>query len=157
MIAIRNNFEFRVERSNKCCFYLECIRGVKLTWNLKSSSFCNDHLLWVITSYVNVYSCLRDIRSNEHEQATSLLIGECLKLKFVSEDMTKKICPKDIVELIRNDYGDDTSYYKAWTRLEMALNAIRGKTKDSYSALPLIAYVLKEKNSDVSFCVQVYY
>ena len=155
MIAIRNNFEFRVERSNKSRFYLECIHGAECTWNLKSSTLSNDPPLWVITSYVNVHSCLRDIRSNAHKQATSLLIGECLKSKFVSEDMIEKICPKDIVQLMRKDYGVDTSYYKAWKGRDMALNAIRGKPEDSYSVLPLIADALKEKNSGIYFYVSI--
>ena len=65
-------------------------------------------------TYINVNSYLRETISNEHKQASSLLIDEYLKSKLGSGDMIEKYCQKAIFRLILKQYGvkQDTTKHR---------------------------------------------
>ncbi|KAH0696448.1 hypothetical protein KY290_013809 [Solanum tuberosum] len=73
--------------------------------------------------------------------------------KFVGGLLTSNVdnpktiyTPADIQRDIRNQYGVDLNYMKAWRAKEKALEILRGKPRDSYGKLPSYLYMVKHTN-----------
>ena len=145
LLAISNNFEFKVARSSTTRYNLICsVSSCKWMMNAVSSK---DMGFWTVRKYSNVHTIDHrlNIVSNDHRQASSSLISHCLKsnLEKVCAD---HITPKDIISTARADLQVDISYYKAWKSRHMALKEIRGCPKEAYSLLPYIGDMMKSKN-----------
>ncbi|XP_048634131.1 uncharacterized protein LOC106348916 [Brassica napus] len=53
---------------------------------------------------------------------------------------------KDIVQIMRNDYGCEISDSLAWDSREYAVNAVRGIPEESYGKIPKYLHMLREAN-----------
>ena len=155
MIAMKNNFEFKVDRSNKSRLYFSCVND-GCTWDLKAATLNKKSNFWKITSYVNIHTCVKDIMTNNHKQATCSIVADCIKSWHVDEATIEKLCPNDIISRMRNHHGVDISYFKAWKGRDLALDSIRGSAEDSYALLPRIGAALKETNPS-TFIISIFF
>ena len=82
--------------------------------------------------------------SHDNCHTSSWLVGESMKRTY---QVGRQYRPRDIITDIRNKYGVQISYDKAWRVREFALNSIMGSLEESYGALPCYCYMLEQKNS----------
>ncbi|KAK3194115.1 hypothetical protein Dsin_025425 [Dipteronia sinensis] len=94
LLAIANHFQFKVNKSTKALLVLTCsvedckwpVRATKLK---DCESFC-------VRKYQSEHTCSLDTLHFDHRQASSKLIGHCIKSKF--EGASQSYRPKDIIE-----------------------------------------------------------
>ncbi|XP_060201809.1 uncharacterized protein LOC132630235 [Lycium barbarum] len=128
--AIDNRFQFRTERSNS-------VRQCE--WKLKASSI-NRSAMFKIREFVEKHTCpLKDKVYTQH-QASSGFIAGIIKPKF--RNYKRKYVPSDIVDDVKNDFGVDVPYMKAWRAKEKAMTELRGEPAESYKKLPGYVYIL---------------
>ncbi|KAL5573566.1 hypothetical protein UlMin_023163 [Ulmus minor] len=99
---------------------------------------------WMVTKFVKKHSCAVDYKREGHRQATSWVIGDCLKNRYIAPSRTFK--PKDIIDDVRERFGVQITYNKAWRAREAAYNTLRGTPEESYTFLPSFLHVLVECN-----------
>ena len=108
----------------------------------------------IVTKFVKEHTCAVDYKREGHRQATSWVISNYLKNKYISHLRTFK--PKDIVDDVRERFGVTISYGKAWRARESTYDTLRGTPKESYTFLPSFLHVLVEHNpSSVTHLVVV--
>ncbi|XP_022154923.1 protein FAR1-RELATED SEQUENCE 4-like [Momordica charantia] len=82
-------------------------------------------------------------------QAKSWVVGHLVQSKFT--DVSRTYRPKDIMQDIREEYGVNMSYDKAWRSSEEALRLIRGDPASSYGLLPAYGEAVKIMNPGTIF------
>ncbi|XP_062085649.1 uncharacterized protein LOC133791748 [Humulus lupulus] len=89
--------------------------------------------------------CLeKNCKFSDQQQATSKLIGNYIKPKFLN---LKTTCtPLDIKGDLNDRYSIKMNYRKAWRSKEHALNKLRGNAKESYNLIPSYLYMLQKTN-----------
>ncbi|RVX02362.1 hypothetical protein CK203_028369 [Vitis vinifera] len=105
----------------------------------------DDHIeeKQIYSSKKELQKKLLDMMSRDNRHASSWLVGESMRQTY---QVGHQYRPKDIIGDIRNKYGVQISYDKAWRAREFALNSIRGSPQESYDALPSYCYMLEQKN-----------
>ncbi|KAA0060059.1 MuDRA-like transposase [Cucumis melo var. makuwa] len=86
------------------------------------------------------------------EQAKSWVVGELIKSKFKRVSRLYKPC--DIIEDMRQDYGINMSYEKAWRARENAYERVRGSPEESYNLLRRYGEALKLTNPGFLNCIR---
>ena len=86
--------------------------------------------LFAIRRFYHIHTCSLDVIFRDHRQATSSIVGECIKQKLLNPKIVYK--PKDIVRDMLYAHGISFSYEKAWKEKEKAMELIRGKLDISY-------------------------
>ncbi|KAL5580559.1 hypothetical protein UlMin_013001 [Ulmus minor] len=99
---------------------------------------------WMVTKFVKEHICVVDYKREGHRQATSWVIGDCLKNRYIASSRTFK--PKDIIDDVRERFGVQITYNKAWRAREVAYDTLRGTPEVSYTFLPSFLHVLVECN-----------
>lgn len=131
MLAIRKNFEYKVERSCKKFLVISCI-DENCQWKLRACRY-RDNTSFQIRKLVKDHTCSIESRYNVHRQASSWVIGQHMKSKCQGTDRTYK--PKEIIEEVRKEFGVNLTYEKAWRAREIALNSDGGTYKQRASGL----------------------
>lgn len=80
-MALRENFEFLVKKSNRMLLVVFCKAG-GCNWRLRAARFVASKV-FMIRKISGPHSCQRTLRANTHHQATSFAIGEHMKNRFV--------------------------------------------------------------------------
>lgn len=143
LYAIRNNFQYRVKRSDKRFFMAICL-DKNCKWFIRASKFLRTDM-FIVRKYSPTHTCSSDAIEGDHRQASSRVIGECIKSKYMLlGDST--YTPQDIMRDMKEEYGVKISYEKAWRARECALNMIRGTPEESYENVLSYLYMLKHKN-----------
>ncbi|XP_062113898.1 uncharacterized protein LOC133824895 [Humulus lupulus] len=142
MFAIRNNFQYKVRRSDKRFFLVTCLDQT-CKWLLRASKFLKTDM-FIVRKYVPTHTCSLDVKG-DHRQASSRVIGECIKSKYKLLGETS-YSPYDIIRDMKDEYGVSISYEKAWRARECALDMIRGAPEESYENILSYLYTLKNKN-----------
>ncbi|KAL5580382.1 hypothetical protein UlMin_012824 [Ulmus minor] len=124
---MRTNYQFKVYKSNTSFLVVRCM---------------DNNFLWRIRAIE--HTCTIDYKRDDHRHATSWVIDECLKNRYISSSRSFK--PKDIVQDVREKFGVQISYDKAWRAREAAYATLRGTSEESYTFLPSFIHILKEKN-----------
>ncbi|KAL0546066.1 hypothetical protein IC582_015971 [Cucumis melo] len=83
----------------------------------------------------------------------SWVVGELIKSKFKGPGRIYK--PRDIIEDMRQDYGINMSYEKAWRARENAYERMRGSPEESYNLLRRYGEALKFTNSGTIFHMEL--
>ncbi|XP_060178363.1 uncharacterized protein LOC132608345 [Lycium barbarum] len=136
--AIDNRFQFRTKRSNSVSYTLACLSR-QCEWKLKASSI-NRSAMFKIREFVEKHTCpLKDKVYTQH-QANSDFIADIIKPKF--RNYKRKYVPSDIVDDVKNDFGVDVPYMKAWRAKEKALTELMGEPAKSYKKLSGYIYIL---------------
>jgi len=143
MTAVRNNFEFKVLRSSKTRYSIGC-SDMQCSWKL-NASVCKKSGLWVIRSYVKDHTCYGKSIVHKNKHASSVLISKCVKDDFRGS-LANQITPSGVAEIMRTRFNVEVTYFRAWKGRKEALRDLRGDFEESYSHLPLVGEMIKEKN-----------
>lgn len=100
--------------------------------------------MFIVRRFYSIHTCSLDLVLGDHRQATSVVVGECVKSKFL--DPKRVYTPNDIISDMMENYGVSVSYEKAWRSREKAIEMVRGKPDKSYSLLPMFLYMLSKTN-----------
>ena len=120
--AISNHFQFRILKSNKQLYVAKCLDEkcrwrIRATRNGKSDKF-------IVKKFNNSHNYGIKIRLVDQRHATSSLVADCVKSKYHNIKTIYK--PADLVKKMREEYGINISYLKAWRSREKALHILRG-------------------------------
>ncbi|KAL0540231.1 hypothetical protein IC582_024464 [Cucumis melo] len=124
----------------------------KCGWRLRAVRL-KDSNIFKIKKYVKVHSCSLEFLNRDHRQAKSWVVGELIKSKFKGPGRIYK--PRDIIEDMRQDYGINMSYEKAWRARENAYERVRGSPEESYNLLRRYGEALKFTNSGTIFHMEL--
>nr|XP_009762431.1 PREDICTED: uncharacterized protein LOC104214468 [Nicotiana sylvestris] len=141
-LAIREKFQFKVDRSNKTRYYLVCVDD-QCSWNLKASSL-NTSNIFKVRKFKKVHTRGNNSRLSSQRQATSNLVGSLIMNKL--DDPKLEYTPAEIKRGLKRDYEVDLNYMKAWRSREKSFELLRGKPSDSYNKLPRFLYMLMHTN-----------
>ena len=109
MYAIRNNFQYRVNKSCMKELDLLCI-DPNCKWSLCTSRI-NKTKIFQIKMYYHIHTCSLNYQMGGHHQATSDLVADVIKGKFLN---IKTIYTSgDIRKDMMDNYGVTMSYDKA--------------------------------------------
>ena len=117
ILAIREKFEFKVKRSSKKVFHVQCVEE-GCQWQLRAAIIRNS-TSFQIRKFVKDHSCSKKARGKVHRQASSWIIGQHIKSKCQGSNEAYK--PREIIEDIQKELGLNLSYEKAWRAREKAL------------------------------------
>ena len=81
--------------------------------------------LFIVKAFFTEHKCTLEIPHREHKQATSRIIGECIKSKSKFEGIARVDTPKEIQADVHQRFGVKLSYFKACKSKECALNSVR--------------------------------
>ncbi|KAL4017276.1 hypothetical protein IC575_024954 [Cucumis melo] len=151
VLAMKKNFQFVVKKSTKEVLFVRCIDN-KCGWRLRAVRL-KDSNIFKIKKYVKVHSCSLEFLNRDHRQAKSWVVGELIKSKFKGPGRIYK--PRDIIEDMRQDYGINMSYEKAWRARENAYERVRGSPEESYNLLRRYGEALKFTNSGTIFHMEL--
>ncbi|KAL0546882.1 hypothetical protein IC582_016800 [Cucumis melo] len=132
-------------------FFVRCIDN-KCGWRLQAVRL-KDSNIFKIKKYVKVHSCSLEFLNRDHRQAKSWVVGELIKCKFKEAGRIYK--PRDIIEDMRQNYGINMSYEKAWRARENAYERVRGSPEESYNLLRRYGKALKFKNPGTIFHMEL--
>ncbi|KAL5542611.1 hypothetical protein UlMin_010321 [Ulmus minor] len=142
MIAMEGSFQFKTQRSDGMNFWLKCDQE-DCTWLMKARSL-GETKMFKITKYDKVHKCSVDIVKSDHKQATSSVISEFIKPKLLDPKVQYGI--NNIIQDVKQTFGVNMSYEKAWRSRVEALDDIRGSSEDSFRLLPHYLHALKNQN-----------
>ncbi|GMN48633.1 hypothetical protein TIFTF001_017804 [Ficus carica] len=94
--------------------------------------------LFVVKRYDDVHTCSIEIIQGHHRQATSWMIGECVKTKYLDPANTS-YRPREIMRDMQDEFGVSFNYLRAWRGKEAALTSLRGDDAESYKGSALKA------------------
>ncbi|XP_055961863.1 uncharacterized protein LOC126681856 [Mercurialis annua] len=140
--AINNHFQFKVCRSCERQYFLSCL-DTDCTWKLNASKQGKTEIFIIRKLNIN-HSCSMVVRTSDQRQATSGVIGEFIKSKFINLKTVYK--PADIQRDMKDDYGIKMSYSKAYRSKAVALDKVRGRADESFSLIPSYLYMLEVSN-----------
>ncbi|KAL5545366.1 hypothetical protein UlMin_009150 [Ulmus minor] len=102
----------------------------------------------MVTKFVKENTCAVDYKREGHRQATSWVIGDCLKSKYIAHSRTFKL--KDMVDDIRERFGIQITYNKAWRVRKAAYDTLR-VCKDGNNSIFLLAWGIGDVENDSSW------
>ncbi|XP_022156795.1 uncharacterized protein LOC111023629 [Momordica charantia] len=144
IMAMNRNFEFRVKKSTKQIFYVTCTDN-NCKWRMRAVRLDGSEI-FKISKYVNFHSCSLHILNHDHRQAKAWIVEELIKSKY--SGIGRQCKPKEIIEDMRQDYGINMSYEKAWRAREFAYMRVRGSPVESYNLSRRYGEALKLANPD---------
>ena len=100
--------------------------------------------IFVIRRYYHIHTCSLNYNLGDHHQASSNVIGDVIKSKFLS--IRTVYSPRDIIRDMTNNHRISLTYDKAWRLRERALEMGRRKPEESYTNLPMYLHRLKVTN-----------
>ncbi|KAL5561678.1 hypothetical protein UlMin_031425 [Ulmus minor] len=142
LMMIRTRYEFKVHKSSPSFLVVRCMDN-NCSWRVRGMRVMNTGC-WMVAKFVKEHSCAVDYKREGHRHATSWVIGDCLKNRYIAHSRTFK--PKDIVDDVRERFGVQITYNKAWRAREVAYDTLRGTPEESYTFLPSFLHVLVECN-----------
>ncbi|XP_030494883.2 uncharacterized protein LOC115710669 [Cannabis sativa] len=144
--AIKNNFQYKVWKSCSQEYSLKCVyESCNCLNKCPFSTLCTEiHMFDLSNRFSNMHTCPINIRHEDQRQATSKLIGECIKPKFLN--IKTKATPMDIKRELKYRYGIKMNYMKAWRSKEHAVNDLRGNASASYSLIPSFLHMVEKTN-----------
>ncbi|KAK2652626.1 hypothetical protein Ddye_012482 [Dipteronia dyeriana] len=141
--AMRQNFEWKVKRSNKTTLHLVCLMG-NCTWKLRAVRR-DEGTYFQVRSFVNEHTCLLEKIHRRHRQASAVIIGEVIAPRLQQQD-GRLMSPKDIIVDMKSMYGIQIMYSKAHAAHDYALSLTYGKYEETFQRLPSFGYVLEQQN-----------
>ncbi|XP_050211360.2 uncharacterized protein LOC126661549 [Mercurialis annua] len=140
--AINNHFQFKVRRSCDRQYFLSCC-DPDCSWKLNASRKGKTQIFIIRKLNIN-HNCSMYVRTSDQRQATSNVIGQFIKSKYINLKTVYK--PADILRDMKDDYGIKMNYSKAYRSKAVAQEMVRGKADESFSLLPSYLYMLMVTN-----------
>ncbi|XP_075088480.1 uncharacterized protein LOC142170463 [Nicotiana tabacum] len=122
LAAIKEHFEFYVERSSNTRYSLVCT-DEKCGWTVRGSRI-KESTLFKIVKFQRTYECSADIRKSHQRQATSNVIRDYMIDNL--RDIATKVKPKFVISEMKRAHGIDVGYGKAWHAVQKGLSLLRG-------------------------------
>ncbi|XP_062078696.1 uncharacterized protein LOC133783165 [Humulus lupulus] len=144
LFAMKKGFDFIVKKSGTDVWYITC-KDPDCGWRLRGKKKQLSNM-FEVTAFENVHTCSLDVRKKDNRQASPLVVAELIKDKF-SVNGSDYLASK-IREDMKNSFGIEMSYEKAWRCREKALHIVRGTPEASYSKLPGYLHMLQLNNPD---------
>ncbi|XP_048605722.1 uncharacterized protein LOC106356228 [Brassica napus] len=142
LCAMNHNFHYTVTNSNKSVWCIRCANKVCF-WGARAECL-KGSTYFIIKKYVGVHSCAPSNKTSAGKTASAKTIGSLLMHKY--EGIKEGPKAKDIVQIMRNDYGCEISDSLAWESREYAVNAVSGIPEESYGKIPKYLHMLREAN-----------
>lgn len=141
-LATRENFEYKVVKSDQSCMILKCLHA-DCSWRLHASRIVSgeDSIFEVKTMHAQ-HTCLR-IHHSGHRQASAKFIAFQIQIKINEQPSYR---PKDIVGDLRRQQGIHMSYNQAYRAKVEALKVVNGSDKDAFAAMPKYYEDLRRNN-----------
>ncbi|XP_024027683.1 uncharacterized protein LOC21396860 [Morus notabilis] len=143
MIALKEKYQYRVFKSDKTRIILRCV-DENCKWRVRATKY-NETDMFQVTKYNETHTCSLDLLQCDHRQASSQIISEHIKKKYEESGRTV-YAPNNIIEDLKNEFGIDVSYEKAWRARKIALEKIGGDVDKSYEELASFLYTLNKTN-----------
>lgn len=125
----KKNFGYRVKKSTKSLLIVQClIEGCKWRVRVKKLEGIDS---FKVTKYPSAHTYFLEMRTGNHQQAKSWVIGHLIKSKYDQVGRTYR--PRDIIEDVWRDYGVNINYRRAYRAREYALVFARGSPEGSYA------------------------
>ncbi|KAK2661958.1 hypothetical protein Ddye_000532 [Dipteronia dyeriana] len=140
---MRQNFEWKVKRSNKTTFHLVCLMD-NCTWKLRVVRR-DEGTYFQVRSFVNEHTCPLEEIYRRHRQASAVVIGEVVAPRLQQQD-GRLMRPKDIITDMKTMYGIQILYSKAHQASQYFLSLIYGTHEETFKLLPSFGYVLEQQN-----------
>ncbi|XP_056845640.1 uncharacterized protein LOC130496938 [Raphanus sativus] len=142
LCAMKHNFHYTVTKSNKSVWCIRCADKV-CYWGARAECL-KGSTYFIINKYVGEHSCAPSNKSSGGKTASAKTIGSLIMHKY--EGVKEGPKAKDIVQIMRHDYGCEISDSLAWDSREYAINAVRGIPDESYGKIPKYLHMLEEAN-----------
>ena len=140
--ALTQRFNFKIDKSCTKCYFVSCV-DVKCGWKFKASSMGKTGI-FKVRKFNDVHTCSFEDRFKENRHATSKFIANVVKVKY--RKTTSYYGPINIQEDVKDQYGINIDYHKAWRAKEKMTEKIVGKASQSYSDLPSYLHMVKKVN-----------
>ncbi|CAA0815283.1 Unknown protein, partial [Striga hermonthica] len=140
--AIKNQYQFRVEKSCNKQYYVKCMSAA-CTWFGKASRV-GHYSTFKIRELGTEHKCSFDVRTSSQRQATSNVVCNLIKSKFMNNKTSYTAA--DIIDDMQIRYGINLSYHKAWRSKRKAIDEVRGKASDSYDCVQQYLEKLRAAN-----------
>ncbi|KAF3564404.1 hypothetical protein DY000_02017952 [Brassica cretica] len=121
LCAMKHNFHYRVTNSNKSVWCIRC--ADKVCFSGVRAECLKGSIYFIIKKNVGVHSCAPSSKTSAGKTASAKMIDSLIMHKYEGIKEGRKA--KDIVQIMRNDYGCEISDSLAWDSREYALNAVR--------------------------------
>ncbi|KAI9162398.1 hypothetical protein LWI28_026911 [Acer negundo] len=141
--SMRQNFEWKVKRSNKTTLHLVCIID-ECTWKLRAVRR-DEGTYFQVRSFVNEHSGPLEEIHRRHRQASAVTIGEVVAPRLQQHE-GRLMRPNDIIADMKTIYGIQIMYSKAHYALQYALSLSYGTHEETFQLLPSFAYILEQQN-----------
>ncbi|KAK3194153.1 hypothetical protein Dsin_025463 [Dipteronia sinensis] len=148
---MRENFEWKVKRSNKSVLHLVC-KHKNCTWKLRAVRV-SERTYFQVRSFENKPNCPFEEVHRRQRQASAVIIGEVIAPRLQDND-GRIMCPRDIIGDMKSMYGIQLLYSKAHASLQYALSLTYGTHEESFHLLTSFAYVLEQLNHDTITDIQ---
>ncbi|XP_057530544.1 uncharacterized protein LOC130808979 [Amaranthus tricolor] len=145
---IGRNVQYRTETLNQTVLSLKCKRGC--SWKLRAT-FDSNISSWRIVTYKGKHgSCVlgSDSVSAGHIHLTSSVINNVIR-NCVAKDPSIKVSV--VRQMVKDRFGVDVNYKRAWCAKQQALLSIYGTWEGSYSFLPRFLEALQHSNPGLVF------
>jgi len=109
LAAIKEHFEFYVERSSNTRYSLVCT-DEKCGWTVRGSRI-KESTLFKIVKFQRTHECSVDIRKSHQRQATSNVIRDYMIDNL--RDIATEVKPKFVISEMKRAHGIDVGYGKA--------------------------------------------
>ncbi|XP_022856858.1 uncharacterized protein LOC111377934 [Olea europaea var. sylvestris] len=139
--AIRNMFEFMVERSDKKEYVVRCSHE-GCTWICRSSKWGKTNLFKI--RKIGSYTCASNVVLGSHRQVSAGVVSSSIKYKYTSTGTI--YTPEDICSDMLHTFGVYLNYSKAWRSREQTLKMIRGDPTESFGRIPSFFYMVRQRN-----------
>ena len=126
LLVITKHFQFKVNKSTKDLLVLTYnVEDCK--WHVCATKL-KDCESFRVRKYEPDYTCSLDSFHFDHRQASSKLIGHCIKSNFEGTSQSYRL--NDIIEDRKKQCGMIFSYNKAWRAREVALGLAMDSPED---------------------------
>jgi hypothetical protein len=142
MYAMKNNFEFVVKKSSPTIWFITC-KAPSCCWRLRGKKLPGS-AMFTISKFSPDHTCTLELRHKDHRQAAPWVVGHVIKKKYANDGAP--YLPNNIIKDMKEIYGIQMTYEKAWRCKEKALEYVRGTPEASYSKLPSFLYAMQQKN-----------
>ena len=150
-VAVHGNFEYKVVKSNKWLYVVECINK-NYKWQVRGSKLPNSGY-FIIRKYNGTHTCSLVGCNMNHRQATYRVIGRKFKSQYVG--VLEGPTPRGLVNLVRENLKAGVTYWKGWKVRQYAHSLIRGSPEEIFPLLPSYCHMLKLKNPGTIACIEV--
>ncbi|KAL5560647.1 hypothetical protein UlMin_036858 [Ulmus minor] len=96
--------------SNSHFIIIRCL-DTSCSWRVRAKRLEGSGY-WMVTKYERKHTCTTDFKKVRYRQATSWVVGECVKKRLINPGRVFK--PRDVIDDMKRKFGVDISYSVAW-------------------------------------------